>query len=179
MGLKPSYEPGSRMDIKWQEGMARAVQRAPIVLKTSSETISNSGTSETTLFEYNLPARSLSQKHHSLRYYLVFETQASANDLYFRSYLGSSILLEHGYIGPGIGAKAQVSGHLIRLDRVTQLNFSITNYIGSIVSIFDPTGPNEDLANPLTFKITGESSGASDEVTLYYASLELWPGAGL
>lgn len=136
----------------------------PLVMKVLTGSTANSGTSETDLLSYALPAGVLSADGQALRIRAWCSTAANANNKTVKLYFGSTVISNSGARAVNGGAMV-VDGVVIRTAAATQAAVG-THWAQSIsVDATAPSTPTETLAGAVTIKVTGQSGTASSDIT--------------
>ena len=137
------------------------------VLSTQISAVANSGSSETDLMSYSVPADTLGANGDSLRITLSFDRDASlAKTVNF--YFGGSVFLSKVWTDTndgGLAVTVLITRRTVSLQRVLVDSREFTTAAASIAA---------DLTSVNVFKVTGQSA-ASDAITLHQMIVEYIP----
>lgn len=166
----PYFEPGS---VAAGALTARAVGR----IHTDTVDVSMTGTTETDLMTYTLPANSLANDGDVLRVRASFITTATGGNKTLAFYLGTSTVACISTWG-GSNQPVFVDLDVVRTGGATQEVFGTTTVAvygaSTTVSCIRSVGSfTATLSNANVVKFTGDGAGASDGITQEYMCLEV------
>lgn len=126
--------------------------------------VSNSGTGETNLMSYSLPANTLGTDNDYLELEAWGEFTAAASNKTVKMYFGSTVIFNTTALAFGASAW-RIKATVVRGSSTTQVAISIFSGNTTLVTTTaQVTSPAETLSGAVTIKCTGQSSAASDEV---------------
>ena len=135
----------------------------------------NSGTGETTLDTYTLPASALDVNGKTLRIIAVATTANNANNKTLRIYFGSTVICtpQNSTTGNGV---AYCTGYVTRTGAATQtawMRGAMGGGGNETQNNNTVTTPAETLSGTVTIKVTGQSNTASNDITLVQFIIEI------
>lgn len=126
--------------------------------------VSNSGTGETNLMTYSVPANTLGTDNDYLEVVAWGEFTAAATNKTVKMYFGSTVIFNTTALAFGASAW-RLEARIVRGSATTQV--TVTVFSGNttlLTTTAQVAAPGETLSGAVTLKCTGQSSAASDEV---------------
>lgn len=126
--------------------------------------VSNSGTGETNLMTYSLPANTLGTDNDYLELEAWGEFTAAVSNKTVKMYFGGTVIFNTTALAFGAGAW-RIKATVVRGSSTTQV--TIAAFSGNttlVTTTAQVASPGETLSSAVTIKCTGQSSAASDEV---------------
>lgn len=126
--------------------------------------VSNSGTGETNLMTYSLPANTLGTDNDYLELEAWGEFTAAASNKTVKMYFGGTVIFNTTALAFGASAW-RIKATVVRGSSTTQV--TIAAFSGNttlVTTTAQVASPGETLSGAVTIKCTGQSSAASDEV---------------
>ncbi len=147
----------------------------PVILdnQVSLSGVANSGTSETTLFSYTMPADTLDANDRVVRVFCSLILAATANNKQLRLYLGGTggtELWDSGALvlnGEWVTIEAQITRVAASSQYSTLVALFARGAPGADQQALERTTSTEDETGTLDIVLTGQSSVGSDEITAY------------
>lgn len=148
------------------------------VLKTIATTSSNTGSGETDLHSYTVPANTLAADGDSIRFTMVFKATTSGNNKIVRVKWGSTTILTTVTVAGGSSLSFFITGMITRTGATAQVTGTI---VGMPAEFAATTFGNEvdgaaTLSGSVVLKATGQG-GASTEITQVSSVIEFLPAA--
>lgn len=134
-------------------------------LESNGTAVANSGTGETDLMSYTLAAGYLDTNGRGFSFEIWWEVANNANTKTVRLYFGGQLLATFSPTTSHLG-KCRVTGTMLRSGSNTQAWSLVFNQGASTILSFAQSGSlSLTEANTQIFKLTGQSSAASDDIT--------------
>lgn len=126
--------------------------------------VSNSGTAETDLMTYSLPASTMGTDNDYLDVEAWGEFTAAASNKTVKMYFGSTVIFNTTALAFGSGAW-RLKATIVRGSSSSQATITVFSGDTALVTTTAQVGaPGETMSGAITIKCTGQSSAASDEV---------------
>lgn len=177
MSLRPSRDPGSRHDRKWQEEISRVAGSTARLISVTTDPVTSSGSGADTCVTYTLPANFFAEQSACLEFFMT-GTDTSFGDFDATFSVGGTIFANFSTTGDSGGGtgKWYVRGKIARKDEDNIVSFyerynAYDGYNFGSLGAFTAI----DLKAAQTLLMTIESSVAS-AMKFTYGSLILWPG---
>lgn len=170
---------GTVLDNTWKQELYDQIDSVtgnPIsILNRQTGDVSNSGTGETTLKTYAIPAAKLATNGDSIRLTCWGAAAANTNSKTFKLYFGATVVatnVDTSATHPIWIMRAEIT----RLGTTAQVAWGSydAQTTGSLLSI---TAPAETLSGSITVKMTGQSAVASSDITAKNWVVEFVPNA--
>lgn len=161
-----------------QAGSGTGRAKVSGVLKTIATTSSNTGSGETDLHSYTVPANTLAADGDSIRFTMVFKATTSGNNKIVRVKWGSTTILTTVTVAGGSSLSFFITGMITRTGATAQVTGTI---VGMPAEFAATTFGNEvdgsaTLSGSVVLKATGQG-GASTEITQVSSVIEFLPAA--
>jgi hypothetical protein len=150
-------------------------QRIMRVLNRSAADVTSSGTGETDLKTYSLPAGTLSTNGDSVRVTVTGSAIGDTNSKTVRLYFGATVVLTYPITGADDTAW-RMWAEITRTGATAQIACGQFDTVGSGAG-FTTSAPAETLANAITIKMTGQAAVGASSVTAKNFSVEFLPNA--
>lgn len=162
----------SALDWVWKENNS--------VLAQSTTTVGNSGTTETDLYSYSVPANTLRQNGESLDFWFggTFLGHATATRQ-LRVKLGATTIYDSTAQNNTTNYEFSVRGTIIRVSNTSQKCITVLNSTQAQLFVFaDYATAAETLSGALTLKLTGQAGGvgaATNDIKFELGRVQWYP----
>lgn len=129
-----------------------------------------SGSSETDLISYSLPASSLSSNGDAVRVRIAGTTAANSNTKTIRLYFGASVVISND-ITTAPSNKAWDFEALIFRDSSSTQEFVATGRVGAVLQTTAMSSLSATMSGAITIKVTGQGA-ATNDITAKFLSVE-------
>ena len=145
------------------------------VINIDSTEAANSGTSETDLISYSLPANTLSANGKGVRIRVAGTTGANSNTKTIRLYFGASVLITND-LTTTPNNKAWVFEADVWRDSSSTQEYFARGQVGGVTQTTAMSGLSATMTSAITIKVTGQSGTASNDITAKFLSVEFLNG---
>lgn len=143
-------------------------------LDANTTTVANSGSSETDLITYSLPADALVNDGDVLEVKAWGTYAANANNKTLKLKFGSQTILNTGSIAANSGSW-EINATIVRISQNSQeISATIVSGNTSVVSSSTRTNGTQNLSTELNIRCTGQGSSSND-ITEYCQIIKLTP----
>lgn len=156
----PSVNAGGGSETLIPEGM----------INNDSTQADNSGSAETDLIAFSLPASSLSANGKGVRIKVCGTTAANTNTKTIRLYFGSSVIISND-ITTAPSNKAWLFEADVFRDSSTTQEFHAKGLVGTVPQTMAMSSLSATMSSAITIKVTGQGSASSD-ITAKFLTVE-------